>query len=101
RLALGISRGRLARLILTESVLLASVAGVAAVVAALWGALALRRLLLPDVHWAQSPVDWRVLVIAVGATLVAGLAAGIVPAVQSGRLELGEVLKSGGRGVAT
>jgi len=101
RLALGISRGRLARLILTESVLLASVAGVAAVVAALWGALALRRLLLPDVHWAQSPVDWRVLVIAVGATLVAGLAAGIVPAVQSGRLELGEVLKSGGRGMAT
>jgi predicted permease len=101
RLALGISRARLARLILTESVLLAAFAGVAAVLAAVWGGLALRRLLLPDVHWAQSPVDWRVLVIAMGATLLAGLAAGIVPAVQSGSMELSEVLKSGGRGVAT
>ena len=101
RLVLGISRGRLARLILTESVVLATLAGVAATVAALWGGLALRRLLLPDVHWAQSPVDWRVLVIASAATLVAGLAAGIVPAVQSGSVELSEVLKSGGRGVAT
>ena len=100
RLALGISRRRLARLILTESVLLAAFAGVAAVAAALWGGLALRRLLLPDVHWAQSPVDWRVLVIAIGATLVAGVVAGIVPAVQSGSMELSEVLKSGGRGVA-
>jgi predicted permease len=101
RLALGISRGRLARLILTESVLLAALAGTAAVVEALWGGMALRRLLLPDVHWAQSPVDWRVLVIAIVATLAAGLTAGIVPAVQSGRMELSEALKSGGRGVAT
>ena len=101
RLALGISRGRLARLILTESMLLAAFAGVAAVVAALWGGIALRRLLLPDVHWAQSPVDWRVLVIAIGAALGAGLAAGIVPAVQSGRMELSDVLKSGGRAVAS
>jgi len=101
RLALGISRGRLARLILTESVLLATLAGTAAVVAALWGGLALRRLLLPDVHWAQSPVDWRVLVIAIVATLAAGLTAGVVPAVQSGRMELSEALKPGGRGVAT
>jgi len=100
RLALGISRARLARLILTESLLLAAFAGVAAVVAALWGGMALRTFLLPDVHWAQSPVDWRVLVIAIVATLTAGLAAGIVPAVQSGRMELGEALKAGGRGLA-
>jgi predicted permease len=97
RLALGISRGRLARLILTESVLLAALAGVGAILAAVWGGLALRALLLPDVHWARSPVDWRVLGGAIAATILAGLAAGIIPAVQSGSTELTDVLKSGAR----
>lgn len=97
RLALGISRGRLARLILTESVLLAVLAGFAAILAAVWGGLALRAVLLPDVHWAGSPVDWRVLAGAVLTSIVAGLAAGIVPAVQSGSMDLTDVLKSGAR----
>jgi len=97
RLALGISRRRLARLVLTETVLLASLAGVAAILAAVWGGLALRGILLPDIHWAESPVDWRVLAGAVTATLLAGLAAGIVPALQSGTTELTEVLKAGAR----
>jgi predicted permease len=97
RLALGISRGRLARLILTESVMLASTAGIAAILAAYWGGLALRALLLPNVHWAQSPVDWRVLVGAMVAVVCAGLAAGIIPAIQSGSTQLTDVLKSGAR----
>ena len=97
RLALGISRGRLARLILTESVMLALFAGVAAIVAAQWGGLALRALLLPEVHWAHAPVDWRVLAGAAALTLAAGLAAGAVPALQSGATDLNEVLKAGAR----
>jgi putative ABC transport system permease protein len=97
RLALGISRGRLARLILTESVLLAALAGIGAVLAAFWGGLALRTLLLPDIHWAESPIDWRVLAGAVATSLAAGVAAGIVPAAQSGSMELTTVLKTGAR----
>lgn len=97
RLALGISRGRLTRLVMTESVLLAFVAGAGAIVAAQWGGVALRALLLPDVHWAQSPLDWRVLTAALLATILAGLAAGAVPALQSGATELTEVLKTGAR----
>ena len=97
RLALGISRGRLARLILTESVLLATAAGVAAIIAAHWGGLALRALLLPNVHWAEMPVDWRVLVGALVAVVLAGLAAGVVPAIQSGSTKLTDVLKAGAR----
>jgi predicted permease len=97
RLALGIPRRRLARLVLTESVMLAALAGVAAVIAAQWGGVALRALLLPGVRWDQSPLDWRVLVGALGASLAAGLAAGIVPAIQSGSVQLTDVLKAGSR----
>jgi putative ABC transport system permease protein len=97
RLALGISRARLTRLVLSESVLLAFLAGVAAIAAAQWGGLALRALLLPDVHWAHAPVDWRVLGGAVLATLAAGVVAGAIPAMQSGSTELTEVLKAGAR----
>lgn len=97
RLALGISRGRLARLILTESVMLASAAGIAAILAAYWGGIGLRAVLLPNVHFAQSPVDWHVLAGAAVAVVCAGLAAGIIPAVQSGSTQLTDVLKSGAR----
>ncbi len=97
RLALGISRARLTRLVLSESVLLALLAGVGAILAAQWGGLALRALLLPDVHWAHSPVDWRVLGGAALATLAAGMVAGAIPALQSGSTELTEVLKAGAR----
>lgn len=97
RLALGISRARLTRLVLTESALLAFVAGVGAIIAAQWGGLALRALLLPDIDWAQPPVDWRVLGAALVATVLAGLAAGAAPALQSGATELTEVLKTGAR----
>ncbi|HEX7121800.1 MAG TPA: ADOP family duplicated permease [Gemmatimonadaceae bacterium] len=97
RLALGISRGRLARMVLTESVLLALAAGIAALAAAHWGALGLRAILLPGVDWAQPPVDWRVAVAALAATAMAGLVAGVIPAVQSGATDLNEVLKSGTR----
>ena len=97
RLALGISRGRLARLVLTESVLLSVLAGAGAVLAAFWGGLALRALLLPDIHWVESPLDWRVMVGAIATSIGAGLAAGLVPAVQSGSVELTSVLKASAR----
>lgn len=97
RLALGISRARLARLVLSESVMLAVAAGVAAIVAAQWGGAALRGLLLPDVDWSQAPVDWRVALAALGLTVLAGLTAGAIPALQSGATDLNEVLKSGAR----
>jgi putative ABC transport system permease protein len=97
RLALGISRARLARLVLTESVLLALIAGLAATVAATWGGILLRRILLPDIHWTRSPIDWRVLAAAGIAAVVAGLIAGSVPALQSGATELTATLRAGVR----
>jgi putative ABC transport system permease protein len=97
RLALGISRARLMRLLMTESTLLAIAAGAAAILAAYWGGGALRRILLPDVHWPQSPLDWRVLTAGVTTTLIAGLVAGLIPAFQSSSGTVTDALKAGAR----
>ena len=97
RLALGISRRRLVRLLMSESVLLSLVAGAAAVAAAWWGGSVMRGLLLPDVHWASAPLHWRVLLFAIALAITAGILAGLVPALQSANPTLADALKSGVR----
>jgi len=99
RLALGISRARLLRLLMAESTLLALAAGAAALVSAYWGGGALRKILLPDVHWARSPLDWRVLAVGVTATLLAGVVAGLIPALQSSSITVTDALKTGARDI--
>ena len=94
RLALGISRSRLVRLLFAETSLLALAAcGAALLVAYLAGDL-LRRLLLPEVHWASSPLDGRVVGFALGVAVVAAIIAGLIPALQSARADVNDVLKS-------
>jgi putative ABC transport system permease protein len=97
RIALGVSRQRLVRMLVTESVLLAMLATAAAVVAASWGGALLRRLLMPEVHFAESPLHWRVLAFALVAALVCGALAGLVPALQSASPDLTATLKAGSR----
>ena len=97
RLALGISRRRLVRLLVTESVLLSLVAGMAALAAAWWGSEVLRALLMPEVEWHGAPLHWRVLLFALAATLVAGTAAGLVPGLQAASPNLTAALKAGAR----
>jgi putative ABC transport system permease protein len=97
RLALGSSSGRLLRLLVSESVQLAALAAVAALAAAWWGGSLLRTLLMPEVQWAESPLHWRVLMLGVGAALVAGIIAGIIPALQSRAPDLTRSLKTGTR----
>jgi putative ABC transport system permease protein len=97
RLALGISRGRLVRLLTAETVVLGLLAGGVATMIA-WGAgTALRSLMLPEVVWYDSPLHWRVVVFAFGLSLLAGLVAGIIPAVQSSNPKLSPALKDGSR----
>jgi predicted permease len=88
RLALGATRARVVRLLVLESVLLATVSGGAAIVAALWTAEALRRLLFPDAQWTAAALDERTLLFTGLLALVAGLAAGVVPALQSTHVSL-------------
>ena len=98
RLALGAGRHRIVRQLLTESMLLAVVGGVAGAALAygLTQALvALDPLKIPRVQ--DIALDGRVLAFTAAVSLVTGVLFGIAPALQSARTDLQSVLKEGGR----
>jgi predicted permease len=97
RVALGVSRGRLVRYLLTESIILAAIGGVLALVVANWGGRGIRSLLLTNVAWTGPMVDQRVLLFTALAALVAGALTGLAPAIQLTRPDVAGALKSGGR----
>jgi predicted permease len=98
RLALGVSRLRLAGQLITESLLLAIGGGLLALLLAHWGGLVLRGLFLPPYAAQSSPGDRRTLLFAFAATLIVGLLTGLAPIIQAHRSDLTQELKSGGRG---
>jgi predicted permease len=93
RLALGVSRARLARLLLSESLLLAAAGGVLALAFAFWGGDFLRAALLPELSWG-APVDVRVLAFSFVAVLITGIVIGLAPVLQSRTSDLTETLKA-------
>jgi predicted permease len=98
RLALGVSRGRLLSHLLSESVLLALLGGIAGLAIAQWGGAALRATILPS-DATSTPVvtDTRTLIFVGVAVVVAGILTGLAPAWQARRVELTRDLKLGGR----
>jgi predicted permease len=103
RLALGISRGRLARLLLSESLLLALAGLGCALVLAHWGSRIVQLAFLPDVQWGD-PLGDRTLLYAGVVAMMTGLLVGLAPALYAGRQDLtrglraGEAGDAGGRG---
>ena len=97
RLALGVSRVRLASQLLTESVVLAAAGGAAGLVIAHWGGAALRAGLLPQSEAAAGLRDGRTVLYALVAALAVGLLTGLAPVFQSGRADLTSDLKAGTR----
>jgi putative ABC transport system permease protein len=99
RLALGISRARLLTQLLTESVVLAILGGVAGLLVAQWGAVALRNALLPESAPGDTIRDPRTLWFATIAALVVGVLTGLAPMLQAARgaSALTRDLKSGAR----
>ena len=102
RLALGAGRWRLARHVLTETVLIAlagGAVGVALAAVGMRGATALlpAQLQMLDLHAA---IDTRVLLWSLGLTVATGLLVGVVPAFQATRTDPHESLKVDGRGGA-
>jgi predicted permease len=100
RFALGASRGRMIRQLLTESVLLALCGGVTGLVFARWAAMALMSIRIPTdlpLHLFDLRVDWRVFAFSFLAALVTGIVAGLLPALQAHRTDLADTLKVGGR----
>jgi putative ABC transport system permease protein len=100
RTAIGASRLVILRQVLTESVLLAAVGGIAGLLLAVWGTDLLLRLApsaLPRVH--DITLDWRVLAFTTVLTIGTGLLFGFMPAIQLSSSDLNGTLKEGGRSV--
>ena len=101
RLALGASRRRLIRQLLTESFLLALLGGLTGLLATQWTARLLPQLFAPSERGGVDlSVDWRVLLFTLGITFLTALLFGLMPALQATRLNLIPSLKeeSGGYG---
>ncbi len=97
RLALGVSRGRLLSQLLTETVFLAVLGGVAGAIIAQWGGAALRAGLLPKTAATAVFRDTRTLTFAAVAAILVGLVTGLAPAFQALRVNLSDDLKAGAR----
>jgi putative ABC transport system permease protein len=93
RLSLGAGRMRLVRMLLTETLLLASISGVASVYLAHRVPVVLRDWLVKrPLEFTVDP-DWRVFAYLMMLTVAAGVAAGLAPAAESLRVDLVESLK--------
>jgi putative ABC transport system permease protein len=99
RAALGASRGRVARQLLTESVLVAVAAALLGVLIAAWWLEATWRLIPEEMaYWIEIGMNGPVLAYTVGLAILTGLMFGSIPAVTAARTDLHEHLKQGGRG---
>jgi putative ABC transport system permease protein len=96
RAAVGASRGRIVRQLITESMVLALVAGAAGLLLAKWGSDALVALAPGNVpRLAESGIDGWVLAFTLGISVAASLLFGLAPALQISRVDLNETLKQG------
>ncbi len=95
RLALGASRVRIVSQLLVESLMLSITGGAAGLLLAVW----MDRALIAFMPQGDSPIaisttpDWRILVFALGVSLLTGLIFGLIPALQSTRPQLAGTLK--------
>jgi putative ABC transport system permease protein len=98
RSALGAGRGRVFQQLLTEALLLAAAGGALGLLLAYGALTSASTLLAGQVPRAEEiSIDGRVLLFAVGVSVLTGLLAGTLPAVRAGRSDLNDALKEGGR----
>jgi macrolide transport system ATP-binding/permease protein len=102
RLAVGAGRGRLLKQLLTEGLILSAIAAACGLLVANW-CRNLLPLLLPSrggvTMRLPGEIDWRVLVLSTGVCLISAVFFGLVPALQSSKIDLVSALKAESGGV--
>jgi putative ABC transport system permease protein len=101
RVAMGASRARMIRQLLTESMILSLVSGIVGVLTAIAALHFVQFLPARIPRLAEVQVDWTVLVFALLVSLLAGLGFGLVPALQSSKAEIAVAIREGARGSGT
>jgi predicted permease len=96
RHALGAGRLRIARQLLTESLLLSVAGGALGILVAVWGVEAVAKLLSSGFNepfpFVIAP-DWRVLAFTTAVTLITGIVSGVAPTLRTARLDLTPTLR--------
>jgi macrolide transport system ATP-binding/permease protein len=101
RLAIGAGRGRLVKQLFTEGLILSMFAAAGGLVMAYW----CRNLLVRLIPWRGVPMylagelDWRVFALSAGVCIFSTLLFAMVPALQSGKVDLAAALKADSAGV--
>jgi putative ABC transport system permease protein len=101
RVALGAGRGRIIRQILTESMLVSLVGGAIGIWLGFFGVrllFAVNPVTMPRLgeHAEALMLDWRILVFALGISILAGAIAGIVPAIKASKTDLAAAINESG-----
>ncbi len=100
RIALGASRARVVRQLMTESLLLAFIGGATGCAAGYWGVELIKRFGPANVpRLADVSMDARVLIFALGVSVLTALIFSLEPALRAGRAQIGEGLKAAVRTV--
>lgn len=101
RVALGAARGRIIRQILTESILVSLIGGALGIWVGFFGVrlmFAVNPVTMPRLgeHAEALTLDWRILIFALGVSLLAGAIAGVVPAIKASRTNLASTINESG-----
>jgi len=99
RVALGANKSRVVRQMLTESMILSVIGGVAGVITAFAALRFILRLVPANIpRISEVSIDWMVLSFALAVSIVTGVIFGLAPAIHSAKAALSSSIREGGRG---